>query len=499
VKVVNINLIAQGRARISQPGLDTGAGRIIRTNLRRFLDTLSLIFTGRKGGALNYIRNNKALILSIITLAMPAIIEMSLNTLVGVVDTVMISHYIGAEGLAAAGYANQLVFTIIFVFSSFNIGATAMISRSYGEKDISRLNRIMGQNITLNSIIGIIITIFCVVFGGIFLSIFDTTPQVYSLSLSYLEIVSWGQFFTFISFAAAATMRGASNTKTPMMITGCVNILNIAGNFVLMTGFWIFPELGIQGAAMSTAISRAIGALIYLLMLFKGNRGIKLKLTNLKLSTDILRSLWKLSSTAGLEQLLMQSSFFAMSIIVSVLDTTSEAAFRILLSIESISYTPAIGISIVTASLVGKGLGEKDRVKAKHTGYISITLGVLWGIVSGAVFVAFPTFILRLFTSDPEIIQRTLLGLRIAGIDQPLFAFVLVISGALRGAGDTKAVMILSTIRQWLCFVPFTYILIVLVGWGIESIYISEILTLLIMNTIFLLRFRGEKWADISV
>jgi putative MATE family efflux protein len=302
VKVVNINLIAQGRARISQPGLDTGAGRIIRTNLRRFLDTLSLIFTGRKGGALNYIRNNKALILSIITLAMPAIIEMSLNTLVGVVDTVMISHYIGAEGLAAAGYANQLVFTIIFVFSSFNIGATAMISRSYGEKDISRLNRIMGQNITLNSIIGIIITIFCVVFGGIFLSIFDTTTQVYSLSLSYLEIVSWGQFFTFISFAAAATMRGASNTKTPMMITGCVNILNIAGNFVLMTGFWIFPELGIQGAAMSTAISRAIGALIYMLVLFKGNRGIKLKLTNLKLSTDILRSLWKLSSTAGLEQ-----------------------------------------------------------------------------------------------------------------------------------------------------------------------------------------------------
>jgi Na+-driven multidrug efflux pump len=195
----------------------------------------------------------------------------------------------------------------------------------------------------------------------------------------------------------------------------------------------------------------------------------------------------------------MQSSFFAMSIIVSVLDTTSEAAFRILLSIESISYTPAIGISIVTASLVGKGLGEKDRVKAKHTGYISITLGVLWGIVSGAVFVAFPTFILRLFTSDPEIIQRTLLGLRIAGIDQPLFAFVLVISGALRGAGDTRTVMILSIIRQWLCFVPFTYILIVLVGWGIESIYISEILTLLIMNTIFLLRFRGEKWADISV
>ncbi|MFZ5989029.1 MAG: MATE family efflux transporter [Bacillota bacterium] len=448
---------------------------------------------------MQFVRNNKALILSIITISLPAIIEMALNTLVGMADTIMISKYIGNEAISAAGNANQLVFTIIFVFSSFNVGATALISRSYGEKNYSRLNQVAGQNLFFNILIGIVITILSVAFGSHTMRIFDTTKEVFEMSVSYLNIVSYSQIFMFISFAVSASLRGVEDTRTPMFVTSLVNILNIIGNYLLINGIGIFPKMGIEGAALSTTISRGVGAVLYIVILLRGNEYLKLKLMDLRITKEIFRPLWNLSSSAGLEQFLMQTSFFAMGIIITILDTTSEAAFRILITIESISYMPAIGISIAAATLVGKALGEKDKNKAIHTGYISIGLGILWGIFIGIVFLLFPAQIAGIFSNDPEVIKELIVPLIIAGFDQPLLGFVIVISGALRGAGDTRTVMVLTSIRLWFVFVPLTYILIRFWNVGIKSVWISEIIALLIFNLIMLRRFQEKKWADIEI
>ncbi|MDK2932844.1 MAG: hypothetical protein PWP27_654 [Clostridiales bacterium] len=417
------------------------------------------------------VKKNKALILSVLSVSIPAITEMSLNTLVGIADTLMISYIIGKEGLAAAGYANQIIFTIILVFSSFNIGATAMISRSYGEKNYLRLNQVLGQNLSLNIIIGIAMTIFSLSLGHRMMTIFETSHTVLEMSVSYFYIVSYSLVFMFISFAAGASLRGVSDTTTPMLVTGITNLLNIAGNYVLMTGFWIFPEMGIDGAALSTTVSRGIGTVLYIIVLLKGSHHLQLFFTNLKMSLEIIKPLWRLSYTAAIEQFLLQISFVVISIFVSYLDTTAEAAFRILLNIESLSFMPALGFSIAAASLVGKALGEQNQDKALHTGYIACGLGILWGICIGAIFVVFPAFIIRIFTSDIDIIKESIAAMIIAGIDQPFLAFMVIISGALRGAGDTKTVMVYNSLRLWLMFVPLSYIFIVYLNLGVKSIW----------------------------
>lgn len=446
---------------------------------------------------MQFIRNNKTLIFSIFTISLPAILEMALNTLVGLADTIMISKYIGNEALSAAGNANQLVFTIIFIFSSFNVGATAMISRSYGEKNFTKLKHIAGQNMAINIVIGLIITLVSLLFGGFIMNIFDTTSEVFDMGLSYFKIVSFSQIFMFISFAASSSLRGVGDTKTPMFITLLVNVLNIAGNYVLIKGVGIFPEMGIEGAAISTTISRAIGAFIYVLIIFKGRNLLKLTLKHFKPSSDILKPLWNLSITAGFEQLLTHTSFLAMGVIITMLDTNSEAAFRILISIESMSFMPAIGFSIAAATLVGKALGEKDKTKALHTGYISIGMGILWGIFIGGVFLVLPSQIVSIFTNDPAIVNELIVPVTLAGFDQPLLAFIIIISGALRGAGDTKTVMTVTAIRLWLAFVPLTYVLLRFGGQGIKSVWISEIITLIIFNFIMFKRLQNQKWAEI--
>lgn len=446
---------------------------------------------------MNLLKNHKTLILSILTIALPAVIEMSLNTLVGIADTLMIGRMIGKEGLSAAGFANQLIFTLIFIFASFNTGATAMISRSYGEKNYEKLNKVAGQNLSLNILIGIIIATFSILFADKALGIYDISQEVFELCRSYFTIVSYSIPFMFISFSCAASLRGAGDTKTPMYVTGITNVLNVIGNYILIKGVWIFPTLGIAGAALSTTISRGIGVVIYLYVCFKGKNHIKLVLSNLKIQYDLLKPLWQLSYPGAIEQFLMQISFLAAGVIVSQLDTDSEAAFRILLNIESLSFMPAVGLSIAAATLVGKALGEEDVDKALKTGYTATGLGIAWGIFMGIIFFAFPTFLVGIFTKDMPIILGSVLAMRVAGFNQPPLNFMIILSGALRGAGDTRAVMIISALRLWIMFVPLSYVFIILLRAGVAGMWFAEITSFSVFCYITFKRFHSKKWAEI--
>lgn len=447
----------------------------------------------------SFLSKYKVLLVSIIIIALPAIGEMSLNTLLGISDTLMISHFIGSEALAAVGFVNQIIFMLIFIFSSFNTGATAMVARSYGEKDYVKLKKTAGQTVFINSIIGIVITTLSLIFAKQIFSIYEMSSEVLDFTLSYFNIIVYGILFMFLSFSYAAILRGAGDTVTPMIITAIANVLNIIGNYVLINGTGPFPTLGIEGAAWSTTISRLIATLMYTYILFIKNGRINISLKDLKITRKIIKPLWILSYPGAIEQALMQTSFVVVGIIVSQLDTNSEAAFRILLNIESISFMPAVGLSIAAATLVGKSLGEKDIKKASEIGYASTALGVLWGIIMGIIFLVFPKQLLKVFTPEMDIILLSVTAMYVAGFNQPFLNFMIVMSGALRGAGDTRAVMTITSLRLWLVFIPITYISIIKLNHGVAGVWYGEIISFLVFCIIIYLRFRSKKWAKIDI
>ncbi|WIF95806.1 MATE family efflux transporter [Caminicella sporogenes] len=446
-----------------------------------------------------FLKRRKNLLASIILLALPAVGEMSLNTLLGLSDTLMISYFVGSEGLAAVGFANQIIFTLIFIFSSFNTGATAMIARAYGEENYKKLNRVAGQGLSINIFIGIIITVLALLFAKEIFSIYDMTQEVMHLTLDYFYIVIFGCIFMFLSFSYAAILRGAGNTVTPMIITGIANILNIIGNYVLITGVGPFPKMGIAGAAWATTISRMIAAVLYTFILFNPKGNVYIKLKYMKITKNILKPLWNLSYPGAVEQSLMQTSFIAVGVIVSKLDTISEAAFRILINIESISYMPAVGLSIAAATLVGKSLGERDINKAVEVGYTASVFGALWGIFIGIIFLIFPKQLLAVFTSDIKLISVSVATMYAVGINQPFLNFMIVMTGALRGAGDTRSVMIITFIRLWLFFVPLTYIFTIMLRQGLAGTWYGEIISMFIFCIVVFMRFRSKKWTNIKI
>ncbi len=447
----------------------------------------------------DFLKEHKALLVAIIIIALPAIGEMSLNSFLGLCDTLMISHLIGSEALAAVGFANQIIFTLIFIFSSFNTGATAMIARAFGEKDYPKLNKIAGEAVFINIIIGIIITILSWVFAKKIFGIFDMTDEVLNLSLTYFYVILFGMIFMFLSFSYAAILRGAGDTFTPMIITGIVNILNIIGNYLLITGAGPFPKLGIVGAAWSTSVSRMIATIIYTYILFIKSGPLRIKVRNMKVTKEVLKPLFKISLPGGGEQALIQISFLIIGVIISQLDTDSEAAFRILMNIESISFMPAVGLSIAATTLVGKALGERDIEKAVNTGYAAAGLGALWGIFMGLIFFILPKQLLGIFTSETNIILLSLTTMYFMGINQPSLNFMIVMSGALRGTGDTFSVMVITALRLWVTFIPLSYIFIIVLKQGVIGMWYGEIISFLIFNIIMFMRFKSKKWVNIKI
>ncbi|MGL1892087.1 MAG: MATE family efflux transporter [Spirochaetaceae bacterium] len=439
------------------------------------------------------IQNKKALLFMIITMSLPAIMEMFLNTMLGVADTIMISRFIGKEALASVGFANQIVYTLIFIFSAFNTGAVALISRALGEKNYKKLEAIAEQNITLNLIIGIIILALGYIFSNSIFKIFDISDKVYNDAISYFKIIMIGFVPMFLCFSFAATLRGSGNTVTPMVITGVSNIINIIGNFVLILGIGPFPELGIEGAAWSTSGSRMIALLLYVFVIYIKKSNIRLKM-KFFFNKDILKPLWKISLPGGIEQALMHISFVVMAVIVSKLDTVAEATFRILIQIESLSFMPAVGMSIATATLVGKSLGEQDPDKASEVGFLSAGMGVFWGIFIGTIFIIFPNQIIGIFTKDSVVINTGAPVMLFMGLNQMWLTFTIVISGALRGAGDTKYVMTNTLLRLWIIFIPLSFLFVNILNLGIVGVWYAEIASFFFFAALLFFRFKSRKW-----
>ena len=443
------------------------------------------------------IKDYVALLGTMIVVALPAIIEMSLNTGLMVADTLMVSRLVGKEALSAVGVANSVMYTLIFVFTAFNTGAVAMISISYGEKDLIKAKEVANLNLILNLGIGIAVTLVAYLLRNWLFMPYDITSEVRAQVYIYFDIVMFGMVFQFVSFAFASISRGVEDTKSPMMITLVANVVNVVFNYLLIEGVWIFPRLQVAGAAWATTLSRVVAVTLYIWLFYGGAHKLRLFFNEFKLKTTYLKSLWRIAFPGAIEQFMMQTAFLVAGIIITKLDTDSEAAFRILLNIESTSFMPAVGISIAAATMVGKSLGEKQIEKAYAIGKLAGILGVIWGALIGIVFIALPTEIVSLFTVEEPLIAVSAAVMFYIGINQPLLNYNIAMSGALRGAGDTKAVMRLTALRLWVMFVPLTYIAIVWLDMGVAGLWYAEIASFAVFSAVMYRRFASKKWAQI--
>lgn len=432
---------------------------------------------------------------TVFKLAWPAVIEQVLFAGVELTDLYIVGH-LGAAALSAVGLTGQVVMLALAFFGAIGVGCMALVARHIGANERAEAGRIMQQSLLVSAALGGVVGAVAWLFAPDMLRGLGAEPDVVELGASFMRIIAASLPLTAIALAGNAAMRAAGDTRTPMQLTGLQLVLNAILGLLLVYGP---PQLGVDGSAIATMLARSAVGLLVLWLLWRGRHGIRLRQGGWKPDPGRLKRILNIGLPAGAEQVLLQFALINLTTVIASLGTVSYAAHIVSLRIMSLSFLPGWGFAVAATALVGQGLGANDPRRAQESADASFRLALGVMLVMGAALYFLAEPLLRIFTSDPGVIAASISAIHIAAFAQPAMAASFVFSGALRGAGDTRATLIVTAASIWTVRLGVAYLGARVLGWGLAGAWLGILADFSVRATFFWLRFRSGKWQKIIV
>ncbi len=436
---------------------------------------------------------------SVNRLAVPIIAENLFQTTLGVVDMLMVAR-LGAAAIAGVGTAVQLMGLVIAALSAVTVGTTVLVARFIGARQPAEAARSIKQSLLLGIALAAFITVLGHLFAHRVVALLGATPDVVQTGGDYLDIVAQMAIFMVIQLVCGGALRGSGDTRTPMLVTGLVNAVNIVVAYTLIFGHFGFPALGVLGSAWGASTARAIGAAVLLIILWRGRRKVGIGgRAGWRPDADLMRRIIKIGLPSMLEQFFMSGGMLLYSVIVIGMGTAVYAAQRITFNALSISFMPGFGFAMAATTITGQALGAERPDLARRSAKIAVAMATLWMCTMGIGLILFGHQIMHLFTQDPQIDAVGTAALRIIAFSQPLQAVGQVLAGSLRGAGDTRFPMIVTGLSVWLVRLPLGWLFGIPLHGGLSGVYISNVVDAGVRAAANFLRYRTGRWQHIRV
>jgi putative MATE family efflux protein len=436
-------------------------------------------------------------------LALPAVGEQVLNTFVGLADTFLVGHlsiqaatllgYTSATALAGVGLANQMVWLVTVFFMAVGVGATAVIARARGANDMATANAALRQSLLLGLLMGLASTLIVLPLAPAMMQLLGAGPDVLPRGVDFLHISALSFGPTALLFLATAALRGVGDTRTPLLVMLGVNAINILISWLLINGNLGAPVLGVQGAAIGSAIARGSGGVFLVaLLLLRGRSGLRLSF-NLRPDWPMIKRIARVGAPSGAEQLVFQGALLVFVRFVTGLGTVAYAAHNVVINIESLSFLPGMGYAIAASALVGQGLGAGKPEEAEANAYEALLQGTVMMTVLGVIMMIIPQQLINIMAADPAVAQAGTGAMRLAGLLQPFLALNFIMSGALRGAGDTRWPLYTKIISTWGIRLPIVMIMLWL-GFGLTGVWIGMATDFAVQGALAWWKFRQGRW-----
>ncbi|MBU6334644.1 MAG: MATE family efflux transporter [Chloroflexi bacterium] len=387
----------------------------------------------------------------VLRLAMPIIGENLLQTLLGVVDTILVAG-LGAAALAGVGTALFVIPVIIAVLTPLSGGAAVLVAQAYGARDAHRVAVLARQALLWSILVSAPLAVLGIAGSGPVISWFGLGNDANRMAVEYSQITLGTVTTLAMMTLLGGVLRGVGDSRTPMLVTGLVNLLNIGLSWVLIYGAPGIPALGASGSAWGSCISRLIGALILLGLLWRGWSSVRLggAAGSWRPSWPIGRRIIGLGLPAAGEEILILTAIAALTPLVAPLGDGALAAHRIVMNVLSVSYLPGIGFAIATTALVAQAVGAGLPHDSRALTNAAALWSALWMGGLGMVFFIIPEPVIRLYQDDPQLIALGAPIIRLVAAAQVCWALTFVYGGALRGVGDTRTPMVISSLIHWL-------------------------------------------------
>ena len=419
-------------------------------------------------------------------LVIPIFIETLLIMMLGAVDTIMLSQY-SDESVAAVGVVNQIVTFAFLIFEVINIGTSVLCSQYLGAKLHRNMVQVVGVSLLLNLVLGVGATTL--------LGWMGLRPELLKYGIGYMEIVGAFAFFQAISLTISASLRSANKAIYPMLVTVLVNIMNIIGNYSLIFGKWGMPELGAEGAAISTAFARGVSMVVLFIILFRKHIS-RFPLAYFRPFPWIeLKNLLKIGLPSAGENISYSFSQVVITYLINILGNNALATRTYTVNIVMFVYLFAIAMAQGGAICIGHLVGQKKIRAAYLLGKYVMRLSILVSLILSCVWAASGHFIFSLLTDNEEIIR---LGVTVMIIDVVVEigrAVNIYATNALRSAGDVNFPFYVGLVVQWSISVGISYLLGIHWGWGLIGMWCAFLLDENIRALIFVRRWNSMKWA----
>lgn len=417
--------------------------------------------------------------------------------MLGAVDVIMLSRH-SDNSVAAVGVVNQIIVLTFLIFEVINLGTSVLCSQYLGAKMHKNVVQVVGVSLLMNLVVGVSVSLFLFGMNETILQWMGLTPELMKDGTDYMRIVGAFAFFQAISLTLSASLRSANKAIYPMMVTVVVNILNIIGNYTLIFGEFGFPEMGVEGAAISTAFSRGVSMVILFIILFRKHIR-KFPLAYFRpFPFKELKNLLKVGLPSAGEQLSYSSSQVVITYFINALGMEALAARTYSVNIIMFSFLFSIAIAQGGAICIGHLIGEKRPHAAFLLGKYVMKKSVLITVCLSLITALMGPFIFGWLTTNEQIIR---MGVTILAIDvileigRPINIFA---TNALRAAGDVNYPFYLGLVVMWSVAVGCGYLFGVHWGWGLAGMWVAFLLDENIRGIVFVRRWYGMKWVKKS-
>jgi putative MATE family efflux protein len=442
-------------------------------------------------------RNATAPRQGVLALAWPSLVENVLLLVMGMASLMMVGR-LGPSAMAGVGLANQVAQLVVVVFSGLAVGNTALVARAVGAGRSAAARDATRQALLLGGTLSVAMAAVCFPLVPGILGLLGAAPEVVADGTLYLRAIVLTVPLLALSLLANGSLRGAGDTRTAMWVTGAENVANVAVAYPLIFGLGPAPQLGLAGAAWGLVAGRTLACVLSLTALTGRHAGhlsgTFAAVTQWRPDATLLRRLLAVGGPAAGESASIQIGMMVFSLMVIHMGTAAFAAQQVVFNAASLSMLPGLAFSVAATTLVGQHLGAGDPEGAARSGWRSAGAAVGWMSLAGLVFLVMPAPIIRLYTTDPDVIAAGVAGIRIVGLGQPLQAAAFVLAGALRGAGDTRTTLLVGGASMWGVRLSLAYTLGIATGWGLPGIWAGWCGDWCVRGIAFLWAFRYGRW-----
>ena len=441
----------------------------------------------------------------VVKLSIPVLTEQIFLVLMGVVNTMMAGN-IGKEAVSAIGMVDSINNIFIAFFSSAAVGATVVVAHYAGQNKILEVNEAVKQALFSGICLALFITLFIFIFQHPIVGFLygSAEPQVMRNLHVYLNITLATYPFMAVTSVASGVLRGIGDTRTPMKVTMLMNLANIVLSYPMIYGVRFhnnyihidMPGLGVTGAAIGIAAARTLGAILMLLVLWKGSDRIHIThIRSFRFQMNYLKSIFGIGLPASFESLMFNAGKLITQIFIVGMGTAATASNYIANSIASVVNVPGNAFGIVIVTMVGQSMGRRDTDAAGKTMLYLLKFSSLSLLVICAAIFPLARFLVSLYSKEAVVIDLAVDIVRLLAIATPLFwSAAFVLPAGLRGAGDVKYTMFSSILGMWAFRITLGYLLGVPLGLGVQGVWIGMYIDWIVRGFLYYMRLRNGKW-----